>query len=130
MSWKRTSGRSCTWESVTVQRIISAETYAGVWYYGKEQIPVQVPALVSREIWELAQEKRIYNIKFSKRKMKREYLLRGLIFCGCGRGMVGTNGTYYCTRRYQTSGGEACTEGFVKGHVVESITWGYILGLL
>jgi hypothetical protein len=62
--------------------------------------------------------------------MKRDYLLRGLIFCGCGRGMVGTNGTYYCTRRYRSDGGKVCTEPFVKGYVAENITWGYILRLL
>ena len=82
-------------------------------------------------MWELAQAKRVYNIKFSPRKMKNEYLLRGLIYCGCGRGMVGTNGTtYYCTRRYPSNGDKPCKEPFVKAHVAENITWGYILRLL
>ena len=116
MPWKRTPGRSCSWDSATVQRIIGAETYAGVWRYGRliggagkqkkrpidEQIAVSVPAIVSREIWELAQACRVHNSKFSS----------------------------YCTRRYRTSGGEACTEPFVKGYVVEYITWGYIMSLL
>jgi site-specific DNA recombinase len=149
LNWKKARGKSCKWESVAVQRIIKDETYAGVWRYGRliggkgnqkprpieEQIPVQVPAIVSREVWELAQQRRAYNTKFSKRKMKREYLLRGLIFCGCGRGMVGTGRTfagrvYYCTRRYHPYGGEFCKEPFVKGQIVESITWGYVLRLL
>lgn len=148
MSWKRTPGKSCTWENVAIQRIIGDETYAGVWRYGRriggkgnqkprpidEQIPVQVPAIVSHEIWELAQARRAHNIKFSKRKMKQEYLLRGLLFCGCGRGMVGTgrinSRVYYCTRRYQANGSEPCTEPFVKAYAVESITWGYIMRLL
>jgi site-specific DNA recombinase len=143
-SWKRTRGKSRTWVHIAVQRIIGSETYAGVWRYGKtvrgsgkrdkrpidEQISIDVPAIVSRELWNLAQERRAYNSKLAKRKMKREYLLRGLLFCGCGRHMVGTNGLYYCTRRYYTNGGERCTEPFVKGYAVESITWGYILRLL
>src|SRR6266498_1661417 len=76
----------------------------GVWRYGKyvaqggkggkrlidEQIPVNVPAIISREAWEFAQERRSYNSRVARRKMKREYLLRGLIYCGCGRGMVGS----------------------------------------
>jgi hypothetical protein len=95
-----------------------------------EQIPVKVPAIVSREIWERAQAKRVYNIKFSPRKMKRPYLLRGMLFCGCGRGMVGTNGVYYCTRRYRSDNEPVCSEPFVKGNKVEYIAWGYILRLL
>jgi len=145
MRWKQTRGQSETWERVAVQRIIGAETYAGVWRYGRliggagkqkmrpidEQIPVDVPAIVTRELWELAQAKRIHNIKFSRRKTKREYLLRGLIYCGCGRRMAGTSGTtYYCTRRYNTGGGEACKEPFVKGSAIEYITWGYVMKLL
>ena len=149
MGWKRARGKPGTWERVAVQRIIAAETYAGVWRYGRliggkgkqqprsidEQIPINVPAIVDRETWQLAQEKRAYNAKYSKRKMKREYLLRGLLFCGCGRGMVGTGRTYagrvyYCTRRYNANGLEPCREPFVKGGKVEYIAWSYIMRLL
>jgi len=144
MNWKKARGKSGTWESVTVQRIIKDETYAGVWRYGKliggngkggvrpidEQIAVSVPAIVSREIWNQAQERRVYNSRFAKRKMKREYLLRGLLFCGCGRRMVGSNGLYYCTARYYANGWEKCTEPIIKGRKVEYIAWGYILRLL
>ena len=144
MNWKKTRGKSGTWESVAVQRIVRAETYAGVWRYGKqigkegrggqrpidEQIAVQVPAIVDRETWDLAQKRRGYNSRLAKRKMKRDYLLRGLLFCGCGRRMVGSNGLYYCTRRYMPDGGEKCTEPLVKVPKVEYIAWGYVMRLL
>jgi site-specific DNA recombinase len=122
------------WYRSSVNNIICSETYAGVLRYGKqrpvnEQIAVNVPAIVSRETWELAQARRAYNRKIAKRKMKREYLLRGIIFCGCGRRLTGTDGDYRCWRRYGVNG-ETCAEPLVKGKVIESVTWDYIMGLI
>ncbi len=48
-----------------------------------------LPAIVTRETWELAQARRTDNSQIVKRKMKREYLLRSLIYCGCERRMAG-----------------------------------------
>lgn len=153
---KRLAGnqiRAGGWSTGLIQRFITSETYAGVWRYGKqsgkegrggrrlkdEQIAVQVPAIVPRDLWDAAQEKRTYNSKYAKRKMTREYLLRGLIYCGCGRAMVGGGGDakryyYYCPRRNPKYGGSiekaTCTEPLVRARNVEYIAWGYILRLL
>ena len=67
--------------------------------------------------------------------MKHEFLLRSLIFCGCGRRMTGSGRTfhYYCPRRYPGSiaaGSELCTEPIVKGRLIESVTWDYIMKLI
>ena len=140
------------WGSVVIRQLIMSETYCGVWRYGKyigargkggrrpisEQIAVRVPAIVSREMWDLAQARRAYNSKVAKRRMKREYLLRGLIYCGCGRHMVGCGGYrkhyyYYCARRYEFGvaiGSPVCTEPLVKGRNVEYVAWSYILRLI
>jgi site-specific DNA recombinase len=131
------------WFYATVNWIIQSETYCGVLRYGRrvskggkvknrpqeEHILIDVPAIVSRELWELAQARRAYNSKIAKRRTKREYLLRGLIYCGCGRRMAGTAGRYLCTRHYNTNGGE-CDEPIVVGGLVECITWDYIMGLI
>lgn len=129
MRWQK-RGETSKWEPVSVMRIIRNETYCGIWRYGQEEIPVRVPAIVSRELWELAQIRRAYNSKVAKRKTKRDYLLRGVLFCGCGKRMVGSNGLYYCPQRYGTNGKEKCTEPFVKACKVEYIAWGYILQML
>ena len=56
-----TTRKGKKWDITKIRRIIKSETYAGVWHYGKESdkidnpIPVEVPAIVSREVWETAQ---------------------------------------------------------------------------
>lgn len=144
--------RTGNWRLDLIRRIITSETYCGAWRYGKqkgkagrggarpsdEQIIVSVPAIVSRETWELAQKKRAYNIKMSTRKMKREYLLRGLIYCGCGRAMVGGGGRddlyyYYCPRKHSSGvafGRDVCNAPLVRTRKVEYVTWGYVMSLL
>src|SRR6266498_796822 len=141
------------WRGEVIRQFLVSETYYGIWRYGKnigkggkggkrqidEQITVNVPAIVSRETWELAQARRAYNSRIARRKMKSEYLLRGLIFCGCGRGMAGggrhsEHSFYYrCPRRYASgvaAGSELCTEPLVKGGLIECVTWDYIMGLV
>ena len=131
------------WYYATVSWILQSETYCGVLRYGRritrggrienrpeeEHILITVPAIVAREMWDLAQTRRAYNSKIAKRRMKQEYLLRSLIYCGCGRRMAGTAGRYLCTRHYNTNGGE-CNEPLVKGKVIECVTWDYIMGLI
>jgi len=131
------------WSTATVSNIILSETYAGVLRYGRyigdkrkagmrpseEHILIDVPAIIARETWDIAQARRVYNNKMSRRKMKRDYLLRGLIFCGCGRHMTGVKGNYCCNGRYKIIG-ETCKEPTVKGELVESVTWNYIMDLI
>jgi site-specific DNA recombinase len=89
------------WDSPSITTIIQNETYTGTWHYGKrrgplqgpaaanEQIPITVPAIIDRETWEAAQARREYNTAMAKRNAKHDYLLRGLIKCGCQRSMYG-----------------------------------------
>jgi site-specific DNA recombinase len=135
------------WNTGTVHKLVINETYCGAYRYGKligyrgnggqrqldEQILINVPAIISREMWELAQKRRAYNSKVAKRRTKYDYLLRGLLYCGCGRVMVGGGkGKWYvCTRRYRPTGHEEpCTEPLVKARAVEYITWEYMMRLL
>ena len=53
----------------------------------QEWIPVPVPALVSEEIFAMAQERLVENKRFSARRTKAPTLLQGLLVCGqCGYG--------------------------------------------
>lgn len=89
------------WGRSSIMKILRQETYCGTWYYncratGKsrtqrvwkdetEWIPVDVPAIVSRELWEAAQAQGVSNSNHSKRNTKRQYLMQGRLFCAtCG----------------------------------------------
>jgi site-specific DNA recombinase len=76
------------WCIATVYDMICNETYAGVWRYGKEQIVVNVPAIIDRGLWKAAQEQRGINKETSPRNTKHDYLLRCRLTCGsCGKSM-------------------------------------------
>lgn len=133
------------WSVSAVSRILRTETYGGFLRYGKligwggtrgkrpreEHIVINVPPIVTQEVWQLAQERRAYNSRMGKRRLKREYLLRGIIYCGCGRHLVGTDGTYYCTARARHKNIPThCNEPRVPGWLIESATWDYIINLI
>ena len=122
--------------------IIKNESYAGVRYVGKREkvetpggprwrmkrdktdhIRQEVPAIVSRATWEEAQRLLKQNWANAPRNAKRDYLLRGLIFCGlCGRRYSGytTNsgkGAYYkCTAH-------ECQAPIVRAELLETLVW-------
>jgi site-specific DNA recombinase len=55
-----------------------------------EMIPFDVPAIISRELYDAAQVQRQRNIDLAKRNMRYEYLLRPRwLRCACGQGMSG-----------------------------------------
>ena len=69
--------------------------YIGEFKYKDIVIPGGVPALVSEEVFEIVQNRKMKN-KHSpaKAKAKQEYLLTSKLFCGhCGRMLIGESGT-------------------------------------
>ena len=136
------------WSAVTVEGFLHSETYAGVWRWGKtigaggkggrrakdEQVAVPVPPIVSREQWQQAQERIEYNKRMSARNTKREYLLRGLIYCKCGKPMQALGKdrkkgrvTYYrCGSYYNyfaSLQNRGCTEKSVPADQIEPVVW-------
>jgi site-specific DNA recombinase len=103
-----------------------------------EQIVVSVPAIVDRDLWERAQARRTYNRRMSKRNGKREYLLRGLVRCGCGGAMVGAVNnrkyTYFrCARQCQRFAGledKGCHEKPVRTDTLDALTWNYVKSVM
>lgn len=95
----------------TLAKMLSNETYAGTkWSFSvysksigqkkrkkiirdkSEWIPVTVPAIIERKIWEKAIKCRKLNKTYSKRNAKTDYLLKGIIRCAvCGYAMHGVN---------------------------------------
>lgn len=130
------------WHACKVIEIIAHEVYAGVWWYGgrignsrkrrakDEQIAVQVPAIVRRDLWDRAQIQRQQNKAFSFRNAKRDYLLHGLVKCNCGYARCGnyfSNHTYYsCSSRQNHFGSvetRDCRRGSVRADALEADVW-------
>jgi site-specific DNA recombinase len=119
--------KSPQWTFRMVHHVIANETYAGTWHYGKrnrdnrthtpEAIPVSVPAIVEREVWEAAQEYLERNKKRALRNRKPgRYLLSGRVVCGeCDYKMMGqtkqSNGYQYRYYRCPTGMGDKRYKG-------------------
>ena len=136
------------WNEETVHNILKNETYSGLWHYGKrigqygvggarpkeEQIVVNVPTIVSRELWQAAQDQRKRNVKLSLRHATpRRYLLRGMAECNCGLALIGTlnNGyPYYgCNSKGRYFAGiekPRCEQRPVRGELLEYVAWDFI----
>jgi site-specific DNA recombinase len=113
-----TKTKSRAWSYSTVRSILENEAYTGRSYQRRvriverslvmtddgrervkskrakrskdEMIPFDVPAIISREIYEAAQAQRQRNIDLAKRNMRYDYLLRPRwLHCACGQGMSG-----------------------------------------
>jgi site-specific DNA recombinase len=115
--YRRVNKQQGVWAISSVTKILEQETYAGRWYYNRSQsrsdsrtkrlwkdksewIAVEVPSIVSRDLWELAQIQRTRNSFTSSRNTKYEYLLRGYIYCGhCGT-------SFRCRTDYRNSQGD------------------------
>jgi len=143
------------WNRASVTKMLRRETYAGVWHYGKvgvndtrrilnpreSWIPVQVPAIVSREIWEAAQEQMKRNRRNSSRNTKYHYLLRRRVTCGnCGVKMNamttsaarGRHAYYVCpahSRPFEYA--RTCDQkAYFRVDQVDPAVWGWIKSFL
>ncbi len=138
----------CMWGEPTINYILQNELYAGIYRYGRgigsnskdgkrpleEQIAVSVPAIVDRQLWNAAQERREYNKRMSKRNCRHEYLLRGMGKCGeCDSALTGRETHQYlyyhcCQARNHFAGLEhICRQKYVRAEVLEYAVWDYIL---
>jgi site-specific DNA recombinase len=140
------------WNSSSVRRILVNETYAGLWRYGKrigmagtggirpldQTIAVEVPAIIDQETWQLAQARHDYNVRNSRRNCHNDYLLRGMVECGCKRPMFpfmshGKHYRYKCSRhavRFTDIEGQTCHESMVDGHRLEAEVWKYAMEVM
>lgn len=94
------------WSRSSIYGMLRNETCVGIWRYGKrgkkdghrpanpssEHLTLQVPAIVSRDLWDQVQQRLEHNRRQSPRRRKRNYLLSGRVTCGvCGLKMVGNS---------------------------------------
>lgn len=155
-----------TWFASTLGRLLRQAAYRGVAYYNQRQtdssglgerrrhgqgrlcfprssprpasdwIACAVPALVSEEVWQVAQERLAMQTRFAERHSQHTYLLRGLLVCSvCGHVLQGRTqrgiGYYACLH-----GGAHCPPGvpahtrFLRQDVVEPLIWQALAALL
>jgi site-specific DNA recombinase len=163
----RAPARGKCWRYSTVQTILKQGAYTGRAYFNrtrtcheavgrpkksgrgtlrrpsheprprKEWIEVSVPALVSEECWQRAQERLQMNQRFSARNNKRHfYLLRSLLVCDiCGRTLIGrTSGTrtYYCcpNQGKNRDPDVAPHSRTISGRIAEPLVWDAVCQLL
>jgi site-specific DNA recombinase len=102
----------------------------------QEWIPMNVPPLVSEEMWLKAQERLAMNRKFSRRHAKRFYLLRSLLVCDiCGRTLAGRNSgstlAYYCSSLGKNRAPDVPVHSrSIRASVIEPLVWQAVVRLL
>lgn len=133
------------WEPSSVSRMLKNPTYKGQWEYKAKAIDgrpaktftIEIPAIVAAATWEAAQTQRERNRRKSKRNAKREYLLRGLIKCVCGRIWVGRSrvadgkryASYQCGAAMR-HGKEVCGERAINAKKIEKAVWEAVLTVI
>ena len=101
----------------------------------EEWIHVRIPPIISNETFELAQRQLEKNAEFSKRNLKRQYLLSGLLVCGkCGykySARTQRNTVYYnCNSKLGHTESQPCKSRNVRGDVIEPLIWDSVKELL
>ncbi len=144
-----TAGR---WRAGRVRNLIVSTLYKGQHVYGKRSRSPQrpkvtrtVPAIVSEDVWQRAQETLHRNFRFGKRNCWNQYLLRGLVKCGlCGLTYIGMTAKsrsgrqiayYRCNGKHDTRGvygelGKRCPSKDVQGEWLELAVWDEIEAML
>ncbi|MCB0128443.1 MAG: recombinase family protein, partial [Caldilineaceae bacterium] len=140
------------WSSGTVRHILNNETYCGTWYYGKrigrgsklrakeDQVAVEVPPIVSREIWEAAMRQKDKNRSEKKHSSSYDFLLKGLFYCshcghkiGCRTSHVnGKVYPYYRCNAYKRELANECDYSNLhhRADEVDKIVWNWVISLL
>ncbi len=95
-----------------------------------------VPPIVDEQTWQAARQQAVSNTSFAKRKTKKDYLLRSLMYCGCcGFRMIartcypkGKAYSYYqCLRNNRTS---VCPMPTVGAKKADAVVWELIENLI
>lgn len=118
------------WNKNSFNRMLCNERYIGVYEHSGVRKEDGVPAIISKEVFFMVQDKlkEGMNEQGVKRKLNSEYLLTGKLFCGeCGSPMVGISGTsrngdlhyYYVCKSHQRDG--KCKKHNIRRDFLEQV---------
>jgi site-specific DNA recombinase len=122
------------WSIATVSKIVSNETYTGIWTYANNpDLAVEVPALIDPMLWERAQRKKAQNWDENKRRLKYQYLMRRRLWCGdCNSKMVGRSKKsggklykYYICQAKSRFARECSMSIHFRVDQVDGVIWGW-----
>jgi site-specific DNA recombinase len=135
---KRVTGYG-EWNTTSIWRMLRSTTYIGLWYYGEDNILVEVPAIINKETWDMAQKRMRQNKKYNRRNTRQDYLLQSRVRCAECHNMVRTltrrsrSGEsvrlyYHCQTRDR---GLQCTNKYYyRAEWLDSMAWAWIKELL
>ncbi len=134
------NGNGRPWNKVTVHQILTNEAYCGTLVWGgrpgRPSIKSGVPPVRVENAWEAIIPQDIFDQVRQKMQARRPeavhprtvpsfYLLSGLLYCSCGRGMIGRSAKshqyyyYQCNRNFR-EGKDACNSGLIPKDKIES----------
>ncbi len=130
---KRAHSVKQKWHGSSVGKILANQDYIGRFTYSGEVLELPYLTIIDPAIFERAQAQRAQNLIESKRNTKHDYLLRGRLFCTCGRRMscmwIHNNGRdyqYYQCNRKVFDGSEQCDRLKVRSEIADQLTWGWL----
>jgi len=139
------------WEARTISRIVRNPAYMGMTYFGvtsgrdrkatpKESwhvLPNITPAIISKELFEQAQNKLAKLKELRPGRPQNEYPLSGFVICGyCGSQLVGAclskRYRYYQCRgtRPTASRDKICDARYIKADWLENVVWEKVKSVL
>jgi DNA invertase Pin-like site-specific DNA recombinase len=116
-----TKKREGKWNRGSISKILKNPVYKGEARFNNEII--NTPAIIDETKWNKIQANFEKNAAFSKRKTKRFYMLRGILYCNkCGRLYYGNQNTYACSRK-MVYGIKECSNHNIKVNEADSLIW-------
>lgn len=150
------------WSQSSIRRILHYEGYTGMAHWNKTEkvqpksrktttrvrinnksvlrpreqwIPIEIPVIISRELFDAALARLKNNSRRSAPKKSRDYLLTGRLFCSCGLRMAGN--AVHDKRYYRCNGRDSskpredrCRIGLVNSDDAESWVWDRVMEFL
>ncbi len=121
--------RGGLWNKGSFHRMLTNDTYIGVYHYSDVRIECGVPAIIDKALfWEVNQKLKTKKNPQGRHRENGEYMLTGKLFCGpCGSPMVGMTGTgrhgelhyyYSCQNRRR---GQGCQKENVVRDWIERV---------
>ena len=133
---QKTTGAGGKWLKATLYRFLHNSLYAGAVTYPAYGLTVAVPAIVDRDLWDVAQAHLGAGRAKSQRNTQHFYLLRVRLRCACGMAMHGIHKLARGRRfRYYLCGAknDAATpcrflgkHSYVKADPLEAVVWHWI----
>ncbi len=139
------------WSYGTIANILKNETYIGLWHYGRRGkgnklnprshwLTIEVPAIISQELWDKVQTQKRCNKEMAKRNAKYNYLVGRRVTCGrCGQKMCGKSyrrkgyvSLYYrCVVSKGKRAGRTCDLScFFRADYVDAAVWNWVKSFL